>query len=510
LYKEPAAQHDKQCVLAAVSVDMWALKAACSALKNDPDVVCAAVRFNANAFASASHALKNDKMFILKLLAINPRLLTFVSGTLRDDPEVVFASVQREGNELCNASLRLQSDKTLCMLAFKTSSNIDVLESYGMAAPYIWWVAERRTNTRLADDALTKPMQESSRAFVLSVAASSRQEHKRELWRIHISLMNAHESWKRDKEVVMLAIERDGLQFASVSLLQDKTFVLEAVSVHGLSLRNAPSFQADKDVVLAAAAQHFQAFFFAHKSLQTCKDVALEVVSGCRNSYDFLRSLHLQANPLADDTDIVIAALKQDGMALSIASSCFCSDPEVVLTAVRQNKDALQHAHPSLLSNKEFLLTALAIHDAHGGDYRYYLHNLCNSLWFDEDIIRVAVKYDKYVLQTCNLLNENMRNSQAIAEYACSCHGYRALDMVPQQLLSEQVIRAAISASAPKISLPALIIDRWVCDVQKLAQHYVTCCIEKHVPLDVIMREAQQCSKFILCIQIMNQLSVLT
>ena len=48
----------------------------------------------------------------------------------------------------------------------------------------------------------------------------------------------------------------------------------------------------------------------------------------------------------------VLAAVRQDGMALKHFSHAFRSDREVVLAAVTQNGDSLEHASPALCGDR--------------------------------------------------------------------------------------------------------------------------------------------------------------
>ena len=51
-----------------------------------------------------------------------------------------------------------------------------------------------------------------------------------------------------------------------------------------------------------------------------------------------------------------MAAVKQDGRALSYASAALKNDKEVVLTAVNQDRNALRYASDALQNDKEVVL----------------------------------------------------------------------------------------------------------------------------------------------------------
>lgn len=494
LWEEPLARVNKRAVLAAVAVDPLVLRYACPELRDDPEVVLAAVARDPRAFLYASSSLKKNKQFVLQILDVDPNLLKYVDLSLRDDLEVVTAAVQREGNCVLFASSKLKGQQSLCKLALKTSSSINVL----YAASFDLWFLheERRTNERLAREALAKPMQGATRAFVVSVAAT--RQLRRELWRPWISLKNAHDSWKQDEDIVMLAIKEDMLLYADASLIQDKSFVLKAVSVCGTSLKNLPSFHSDKDVVLAAIAQNTDALVYAKASLTECSEYALAAIAVVKEQY----VSRLFGKALKKNKEVVMAAVKRYGPALQYAHSSLRKNREVVLAAIRQDEHALQYAHKSLLSIEDFCLEALATH-AGKFDADYVTPFLGKSLQCNEAIVKAVLKVVPGAFLSCKLKTQHMAN------YICSCHGYRALAFIPKefQLQIEPAVFAAIETEAPNINVCASYTS--LCDAHKLAQHYVACCIHKNIPLQVVVSETQKCTSYILCARIMNQISLL-
>ena len=56
------------------------------------------------------------------------------------------------------------------------------------------------------------------------------------------------------------------------------------------------------------------------------------------------------------DKEAVLAAVKQNGMALEFADPALQKDKEIVLAAVTQNGMALEFAHLDLLKDKDIIL----------------------------------------------------------------------------------------------------------------------------------------------------------
>jgi hypothetical protein len=79
-----------------------------------------------------------------------------------------------------------------------------------------------------------------------------------------------------DEEVVLKAVERNDREmlYASSTLATSRTFVLKAVSVNGLCIRQIlPEFQSDKEAALAAVRQNTAAFKYLCDTLQADKDI---------------------------------------------------------------------------------------------------------------------------------------------------------------------------------------------------------------------------------------------
>ncbi len=115
------------------------------------------------------------------------------------------------------------------------------------------------------------------------------------------------ESLKKDREVVLVAVQQDGgsLYYADESLKKDRDLVLAAVQQRGDTLYYADeSLKKDREFVLAAVQKHGYALEYADESLKK-------------------------------DREIVLAAVQQSGLALQYADTSFKKDREINLAAVR-------------------------------------------------------------------------------------------------------------------------------------------------------------------------------
>lgn len=128
------------------------------------------------------------------------------------------------------------------------------------------------------------------------------------------ALLYAPEEFRRDREVMLQAVRKDGqaLAFASPDLLHDRDIVLNGCASRGLSLRLASeALRADREVVLAALTQDGCALTYAAEPLKADKDLVLVAVR--QNG----RALKFAAKALREDADVAKAAVLQTSMALA-------------------------------------------------------------------------------------------------------------------------------------------------------------------------------------------------
>ena len=120
----------------------------------------------------------------------------------------------------------------------------------------------------------------------------------------------------------------------------DKKNALREVEENGLALRDMNDLNNDKEIVLAAVNQDGYALTFA-------------------------------SDHLKNDKEVVLTAVQKDGTALSFASDHLKNDKEVVLEAVQQQGSAINYASDDLKEDKSFLKKCLLLN----GDCLDYLVN---------------------------------------------------------------------------------------------------------------------------------------
>jgi hypothetical protein len=91
-------------------------------LKNDEELLLAALKTDNCAFIYTSNKLKNDKNIILKVLEKDNSLFGYVSDELQNDKEVILTAVENNHTVLKNLSNKLKEDKEFLIKCYKKNN----------------------------------------------------------------------------------------------------------------------------------------------------------------------------------------------------------------------------------------------------------------------------------------------------------------------------------------------------------------------------------------------------
>jgi len=128
MYASDELINDREIVLAAVDENALAMMCASAELKNDESFVREAASLGGNALMYASDELKNNREFMKEMISKEARNIQFASDELKNDRELVLAAVSNWGEALCFASDELKNDRELVSTA--------ILQSKGTALKY--------------------------------------------------------------------------------------------------------------------------------------------------------------------------------------------------------------------------------------------------------------------------------------------------------------------------------------------------------------------------------------
>jgi serine/threonine protein kinase len=190
---------------------------------------------------------------------------------------------------------------------------------------------------------------------------------------------------EENKELAMEYLKKSAKAGCFDAFLRLQFFeLLEIVKKGGKKVRNLeiPKYlKDDKDVVLEAVKQDGLFLVFASDKLKDDKDVVLEAVKQDGDSLVFA------SDKLKDDKDVVLEAVKQDGFSLNYASIKLKDDKDVVLEAVKQDGLSLVFASDKLKDDKDVVLEAVKKNG-------FSLNYASNKLKDDKDIVLELVKQD--------------------------------------------------------------------------------------------------------------------
>merc|ERR1719436_286352 len=114
----PEARQDPELLLAAVAkTGAGALRLASRALRQDRDFVLAACSLNGFALGAAAPELQADRDFVLAVVAADGDALDEVAPALKADREVVIAAVTQKGSAVRFAAEEFQRDSEVLSLA---------------------------------------------------------------------------------------------------------------------------------------------------------------------------------------------------------------------------------------------------------------------------------------------------------------------------------------------------------------------------------------------------------
>ena len=289
---ENAPEHilaDKDFMIKAGKRNGFTLKYASDELKNDAEVVLAAINggdewgCSAKALEFASDELKDDKSIVMTAVSRHGEALCFASDRLRCDRDVVMAAVDQSGWALEYTSDELRNDEEVVLTAIQ---GWDGFCNYSFAMKH-------------ASEEL-----KSNKEFMIKAIELTEGE----------AFAEASDALKNDKEIVLIAVKNCSpphqcaptivLAYASDQMRADKDVVLAAVRRNGWSLNYASKeLKADRDVVLVATINNPWSLTYASPALRADKEFMMYVVKAAGAD-----PLEYASAEIRNDPDILKAA----------------------------------------------------------------------------------------------------------------------------------------------------------------------------------------------------------
>ncbi|MGL6120633.1 MAG: DUF4116 domain-containing protein, partial [Fusobacteriaceae bacterium] len=383
-------------------------------LKNDKEVVLSAVESCGSALEFASDELKNDKEVVLSAVENEATSLQYASKELKSDRDIFEKSIHSACGRIIpinQVSSELKRDKELIELMIKklhyrddreydSTISVDYFDCHYGLNHFNYISQNLRGNKEYILNIMRNINYPSFEFFdSLSMELKKDKEILKEFIRkVGHNYKKLDNESKKDKEITMLAFKSfpNSLYFADPSLKGDEEFMIEAFKINKQALKYIKKSliedgtiiekirrididrRNNKDIVLTAVKKNGLDLQDASKELQNDKEIVLAAVT---NSGD---ALQYASKELQNDKEIVLAAVTNYGWGLHYASEEFKNDKDIVLAAVTKNGYALQDASEKLKNDKEFVLAAVTKNG-------YALQYASNEFRKDKDIVLAAV-----------------------------------------------------------------------------------------------------------------------
>jgi uncharacterized protein (TIGR02145 family) len=266
-------------------------------------------------------------------------------------------------------------------------------------------------------------------------------------------------------EIALIALNtnRDNWFKLDNNLINDPTFLVDAVKIYGAFLQFVEiDFLKHHNIIFNAIKQLSEVylvsklyFFLKCKcpSIYEDKSFILNVLNIEKN-YDSNEIFDYIPEYLLNDREFVFKAISKNGGDLEFASVELKNDREIVLKAVKQNGEAIKFASVELKNDREIILEAVTKHsyalqfasDELRNDYGYIfeaikkngmvLEYISNELRNDREIVLEAVKQNGEALE---FASDEFKNDREIVCEAVKFNGW-ALKYASNQLKNDPII----------------------------------------------------------------------
>lgn len=342
-------------------------------------LVLKAVTISTTYFRYISDRLKNDENIMTLILQKNWLLLEHVSARLKKNKKIVLLAIQNNSRAIFYADMNIQSDENI------------VLKVVGNDASLLEYMSESiRNNKSIVIVALGKN-------WLLLQYASDELKNDKDIVLIAVkqnwlALQYVSQRLKDDKDVVITAIKQNwhAIYYASNKFRNDKfiiqeygpvtkSIVMTEVKKDGLALwRDDFAHRIDEyDIVVQAVKQNGLALQYVSGELKSNKEIVLTAINNIVNSCEYM------INEFRDDKEIVLNVIQKDWIYLRLASPRLKDDKEIVLAAVTQKGSSLGFASNRLRDDKDVVLASFT------NKSNAFLFVSLRLKW-DPDVIRAA------------------------------------------------------------------------------------------------------------------------
>jgi uncharacterized protein (UPF0262 family) len=362
IYLNDDLKNDKDIVLEAIKKHIDLFEYASDELKNNKEFIekfidTPSEYSNEEIFEYVSDDLKNDKEFVMKIIKEHGRLVEYASEELKNDMDIALTALYNDRNSIKHLNKELFTNKEKVLKLVKINSEIlsyapyefrqdrDIIsasiEANGHTLSYA------KYNDLIKDKELILKALETGGSIIEYADISLREDKQFILEAINVVpedsifylIKNLKNDLIYDEDIALAAIKKRGTSIHNFgeNIKNNRKFSLLAVQENGVALeRLNDNLKNDEDIVLAALKNKKDLkpkiiFREAGEDIKKDKEFVLRIIDNMPDILEYV------SDDLKKDKAVVIKAVKQNGMLLEWASDDLQNDKDVVTEAIKQN-----------------------------------------------------------------------------------------------------------------------------------------------------------------------------
>jgi hypothetical protein len=434
-------------------------------LLNDREIIQAGKYYNSNKLKSYFEKYSSDKQLFIECLAKDCRILAFASRELRNDKQVILAAVNsklgrsrinlqqdyidtnmKEDPEIYLKILKVYGDKAYKAKKLLTNKNF-VLKAVTMHQNVFMIISE--TLKRDMDVIMTALNNTSLRLFCPELRgnkdvvyhavrvkgnnlqyASSELRNTREIVEAAVTqsgdaILYASEQLRNDHDIVLLALKQGGrcVRYLSLESLLNRELMIEAVKQPACDFNFLPiEMRCDKEIALTAVQYNgYHIMYLPLDWVLTHRDVAYEAIKQNGRSIIYLpeafrndREFQIEAAKTYEEVLAISKNFEQtkygilelaakNGKILKWVYPEYQEDVDIVRLAVRQNSVSFQYAALKIRRDREYVLEMIKIH---AEVFDYALIELKTDKIFIEQAMSTSEHAREYIMKAVSALED--------------------------------------------------------------------------------------------------------
>ena len=335
-----------------------------------------------------------DRNSIIDLLRKNGQLLKFLNFDLKNDKEIVLAAVSNNGDALLYAGENLKNDKEIALNSVKNSA-----KSY-------YYIGDTLKNDK--EIAIEAIRNNSDVYNILDKNLKYDIEVAKEYIKNRGSIHKIPEELYKNREIAVELIKRDSFYFDKLndSLKSDINFIYEVLNEKNFSILEYlnEEMKDNKELALYAVNINGNSLEYFNSNIRDDKYVVIAALNNKNfdsdnlsfvsdrliNDEDVMRTAlcpKFASEALKNDRNFVLKCVSKHRDYLSWFDEKFKDDDEIVLKAIENNGNALEYASKRLINNKNILIKSIN----NGLRYEKIRNDLNDDLKNDKDVILATV-----------------------------------------------------------------------------------------------------------------------